>query len=765
MAVSVLPPFQGSFCYFPFSFSTTLVIPVKYTLDHSYTTSTTIHSYPVTIEVVPTAKKDSPILVSAYVQLTPTDSKIHPIVEQKFKTLESIKKTHTFSDGYHFLINFSIPTALWKDSCVHESRQRTCCLGLCNQGATCYLNSALQLLYWTPLFRKGVYHLESKSDIPRTLQKLFFDLQTSAHPPTTQNLTKAFGWTSNDVMVQQDTQEFLRVLFDVLEKKMDETLKIFSGSIAHCIECDGFKSETNEEFSDLSVDVDGCKTLNDSFKKYFATEKLSGENKYRTPDGKLKDAVKFTMDFTQNRAIKISSPLQFDKTLDLSKFCDEENVKYEIFGVLIHSGGCYGGHYYAYIRPCPSMDFWIECNDSNVRIAPWKNVYEEGVGIGGTTGYLLAYVRIESVQEIFCNINRSDISGALWEQRSQDWVNWKEEYSSRSKISSSSVVSSSTNYGSTNNVKRIGESYSLHPSKTSKHVQQHDVLQKFNIILSTEFTTTGLDPDSPKHIQLSLPTTTTTKGVIDFITKKYSLENKKVIIFKLGRPVHEIRKSSSYLKSVVNQQPFVVVIDPLNAATNRVMAYIKGEIERSVVFVGKLDEELEKIVDIKPVLFDDSTTIKDLKKVTGFSGDVHALTNLLEKYQKVDDRQVLSSTTHVAKTLFSLNTNYKIISLNSYILPLFVIGKDIVNFYSKKYLGIVVHCNPSPAPFQPIQTPIVDITILKNDTIEILITTLASQIQQPLHHIYLTRLPKASYNSYFSRKVVDFLLNAKIMMY
>lgn len=106
----------------------------------------------------------------------------------------------------------------------------------------------MQVLYNVNLFRKNVYMLPSEGDMSENsitvaLQSVFRNLQCAKDNVTTKDLTRAFGWTSQQAFVQQDVQGMMRVLLDKVEEKMKGTdmegtiMQLFSGSSRTLIRC------------------------------------------------------------------------------------------------------------------------------------------------------------------------------------------------------------------------------------------------------------------------------------------------------------------------------------------------------------------------------------------------------------------------------------------------------------------------------------------------------------------------------------------------
>ncbi|KAL0728524.1 hypothetical protein Bca4012_024617 [Brassica carinata] len=149
---------------------------------------------------------------------------------------------------------------------------------------------------------------------------------------------------------------------------------------------------------------------------------------------------RFEYDFMRDSMVKINDRYEFPLELDL----DREDGKYlspdadrsvrnlyTLHSVLVHSGGVHGGHYYAFIRPTLS-DQWYKFDDERVTKEDLKRALEEQYGgeeelpqtnpgfnnppfkfTKYSNAYMLVYIRESDKDKIICNVDEKDIAEHL----------------------------------------------------------------------------------------------------------------------------------------------------------------------------------------------------------------------------------------------------------------------------------------------------------------------------------------------------------------
>ncbi|KAL7816955.1 putative ubiquitin hydrolase [Trichoderma aethiopicum] len=360
---------------------------------------------------------------------------------------------------------------LWHNFTNYDSKKETGYVGLKNQGATCYLNSLLQSLYFTNAFRKAIYEIPTENDenmqnSAYALQRLFYQLQTSDQAVGTNELTKSFGWETRHIFEQQDVQELSRKLMERMEEKMKGTKaenvlpELFSGKIKTYISCINvpYESKRIEDFWDIQLNVSGNKNLLESFQDYIQVEKMDGENQYFAGDEyKLQDANKgvifcsfpdvlnlqlkrFEYDIQRDMMMKINDRYEFPEVFDASPYLMEEADRsepwiYQLHGVLVHSGDLNAGHYYAFIKP--TKDGWFyKYDDDKVTKATLREVLEENFGgeyrpphgypraplqkkapiMRQNSAYMLVYIRQSRLDKVLCPVTKEDTPALLRER-------------------------------------------------------------------------------------------------------------------------------------------------------------------------------------------------------------------------------------------------------------------------------------------------------------------------------------------------------------
>lgn len=336
----------------------------------------------------------------------------------------------------------------WMPSLLSQKRRNGPPLGLRNLGNTCYLNSVLQCLTYTPplanfcLNHKHSSHCDSfvdgerKRDCPfcivekRIARSLSVDHAIDA-PNKISSCLKIFA-EHFKFGRQEDAHEFLRYVIDACHntslrlKKLrtkggagagaecvngngsssTEVKEIFGGAMqsqVKCLPC-GAESNKADEIMDISLEISNSSSVRESMQKFFQPEILDGNNKYKCESCKKLVTARKQMSVLQAPNIlviqlkrfegifggKIDKPITFSEILFLSTFMSKSSKdpqpEYKLFGIIVHSGySPESGHYYAYVKD--SLNRWYCCNDASVTHSTLQEVLSE-------KAYILFFSRI-----------------------------------------------------------------------------------------------------------------------------------------------------------------------------------------------------------------------------------------------------------------------------------------------------------------------------------------------------------------------------------
>ncbi|XP_002972625.2 ubiquitin carboxyl-terminal hydrolase 25 [Selaginella moellendorffii] len=305
-------------------------------------------------------------------------------------------------------------------------------LGFKNLGNTCYLNSVLQCLTYTPPLAnyclRGQHSKQcdgANSACPFCMLEnrisRSFDIEVPVDAP--QRIYKYLQTFAKHFRAgrQEDAHELLRYAIDACDsacarlqkrgsKSSDQTVmkEIFGGFLQSqiwCLSCNAVSSKL-DSVMDLSLDIVRTKTLKEAICNFFQPEVLDGNNKYQCEKCKKLSVARKQLSIYQSPNVlviqlkrfenflggKIDAHVEFEEELKLrshmSKNSPDVHPDYSLYAVVVHSGfSQYGGHYYAYVKDPRGQ--WYCCNDSFVSAASSATVLSERV-------YILFYVRDSS---------------------------------------------------------------------------------------------------------------------------------------------------------------------------------------------------------------------------------------------------------------------------------------------------------------------------------------------------------------------------------
>uniref|UniRef100_A0A8C5M367 USP domain-containing protein n=1 Tax=Leptobrachium leishanense TaxID=445787 RepID=A0A8C5M367_9ANUR len=260
--------------------------------------------------------------------------------------------------------------------------------GLQNLGNTCYLNSTLQCLTYTPPLAN---YLQSKQHSHNCLQKPFCMLCLMQDHVLKVNSGRK---TIDPIHIlhfthgyQEDAHEFLRYTVEAMQTKTGPGC-------------------TRMHLSHLFLFLlQEANTLVQALELYTKPEILSGENAYMCSSCNMKVTTSKGLSIDRASNIltlclsrfdiftggKVNKHVAYPEHLNLRPYMSQntgEPVMYSLYAVLVHAGSsCNSGHYYCYIKASDGQ--WFEMNDSTVRPATVSQVLQQ-------QAYLLFYTRYMS---------------------------------------------------------------------------------------------------------------------------------------------------------------------------------------------------------------------------------------------------------------------------------------------------------------------------------------------------------------------------------
>ncbi|KAK2543525.1 hypothetical protein Q9966_002907 [Columba livia] len=315
-------------------------------------------------------------------------------------------------------------------SCAGWQQTRSVGGGLYNLGDTCYLNSILQCLTYTPplanylLSRQHSQSCEKKGFCMMCTMEVHVEEVLSCSgsavaPVAVVSELPRIG--DFQFGAQEDAHEFFGCAVDAMQTACLSSSsdwdasqggtvidQVFGGLLRSRVTCWSCKavSDTYEAFRDIPLDIKTATSVTGALEDFVRPEHLGGENSYKCSKCEQRVSASKRLTIHQSSNVltvclkrfdpffgrKISKVVRYPEYLDLGKYTSEAAggpLLYSLYAVLVHEGhSCQQGHYYCFVKASDGR--WYKMDDESVVLCDIQTVL-------GQRAYLLFYVRAELV--------------------------------------------------------------------------------------------------------------------------------------------------------------------------------------------------------------------------------------------------------------------------------------------------------------------------------------------------------------------------------